>query len=157
MSAHDELLARLEQLRKWHEYESNISHPGKDSYHHTVSRITLEAAIKALSAPSATAAIGPGDGISAGRFHCACVFSRPTDFAEAVLVSACAYHSKSLPVEEMATASGNPLLWNVHCMYQQAERDMGWQGQWRDLLAAIEQHLQRVGYPNGGSDMKGGE
>ena len=59
------------------------------------------------------------------------------------------------PVEEGATASGNPLLWNVHCMYQQGLRDEAWEMQWRQLLAAIEQHLQRVGYPNGGSDMKG--
>lgn len=52
------------------------------------------------------------------------------------------------PAPVTADPSGNPLLWNVHCMYQQADRDMGWHGQWRDLLAAIEQHLQRVGYPN---------
>lgn len=35
-----------------------------------------------------------GDGMSAGRFHCACVFSRPTDFAESVLIDECAYHAK---------------------------------------------------------------
>lgn len=52
------------------------------------------------------------------------------------------------PAQGEPVANGNPLLWNVHCMFQQAERGAEWESQWRDLLAAIEQHLQRVDYPN---------
>lgn len=50
--------------------------------------------------------------------------------------------------QQQPVASGNPLLWNVHCMFQEAERGPEWEAQWRDLLAAIEQHLQRARYPN---------
>lgn len=60
-------------------------------------------------------------------------------------------------------ANGNPLLWNVHCIFQEAERGPEWEAQWRDLLAAIEQHLQRARYPNAaplarvGDDARTGE
>lgn len=46
--------------------------------------------------------------------------------------------------------SGTPLLFNVHCMWQQehAGQHFEWDMQWRELLAAIDQHLVRVNYPN---------
>ena len=42
---------------------------------------------------------------------------------------------------------GTPLLYNVHCMWQQKAQDNEWKAQWRELLAAIDQHLIRARYP----------
>lgn len=62
----------------------------------------------------------------------------------------------SARVEAGATASGNPLLWNVYSMCQQSDpAHPEWRAQWRELLAAIEQHLQRANYPADGPCMKG--
>lgn len=56
--------------------------------------------------------------------------------------------SKSAP--SAIAPNGTPLLYNVHCMWQQehAGKHLDWDMQWRELLAAIDQCLVRVGYPN---------
>lgn len=60
--------------------------------------------------------------------------------------------ARATPSHEREPKDGTPLLYNVHCMWQQttinkADADE-WEAQWRELLAAIDQHLVRVGYPN---------
>ena len=42
--------------------------------------------------------------------------------------------------------SGMPLLWNIHCMFQQEYQGHAWKEQLRELLAAIDQHLVRENY-----------
>lgn len=41
-----------------------------------------------------------------------------------------------------------PLLYNVHSMWLQETQDVEWQLQWKEVLAAIDQHLTRNNYPN---------
>lgn len=43
---------------------------------------------------------------------------------------------------------GTPLLYNVHSMWLQETQDVEWQLQWKEVLAAIDQHLTRNNYPN---------
>jgi hypothetical protein len=57
---------------------------------------------KDVAPRSSSVPIPAGDGMSAGRFHCACVFSRPTDFSEAVLVDECAYHARRRGESELS-------------------------------------------------------
>ena len=59
---------------------------------------------------AAPSSIGPGDGMAAGRFHCACVFSRPTDFSEAVLVDECSYHARRRGEAEQSATEPRKLL-----------------------------------------------
>jgi hypothetical protein len=56
---------------------------------------------------------------------------------------------KAAPPANVAPRDGTPLLYNVHCMWQSRGPDAEWEAQWRELLAAIDQHLVRVGYPQG--------
>jgi hypothetical protein len=53
------------------------------------------------------------------------------------------------PVEGIST----PLLYNVHCMWLQQAQDSEWKAQWRELLAAIDQHLIRAKYPKQATDI----
>lgn len=65
-------------------------------------------------------ALRSGDGMSAGRFHCACVFSRPTDFSEAVLVSECAFHSaKSFDITRYVNAAS---IGGADCPHEVVEK-----------------------------------